>query len=675
MPPSPKSDYADIEVRIFSRQERAYPVEITLDGQQEFQRGQLPGEIIPWVPSGSPLTDGKKLLDMLLSDPALQNAWSQARGSALQRRIRLRIDPGAAELHNIPWELLSEDNVTFSAAAQTPFSRYLPVALPWGNTAEERPIRVLAVISSPEDIQSQYNLTPLDTILERQTLEAAFSGLGASAEIHFLEAPVTLERLEEELRQGYHILHYLGHGAFSPRRGQAALYLQTEGGQTQIVNDEAVIGMLARQQKRPSLVFLAACQSAARSTADAFLGLAPKLVTAGVPAVVAMQDFVDMETARKLSAAFYQRLAEHGTVDRALNEARSVLLTASRPDAAVPVLFMRLKSGQLWSAEADARGQVLDKNPRAFWTTLVRQIQQKRCTPIIGPRAFGRVLPSQAEIAANWAEEHSYPFTNRTDMARVAQYLATSQGEAFPRAELLDAMKNGLIQRLPEALRPTRKVPTLTDCIQAVGWQNLVADDPNNVQRVLAAFDLPIYMTTNPDSLMVEALRARGAEPLRELCRWGEQLDWLESALGPDYQPSAENPLVYHLFGSDEQEDSLILTEDDYFNFLVRTASERDRIPNFIREALSSTSLMFVGYSLYDWEFRVLLHGLVASRDTRRKFKHVAVQLDLSDSVSGDTAAVQSFLQQYFLEADINVYWGTMEQFIAELREQWEAVK
>ena len=675
MPPSPKSDYADLEVRIFSRQERAYPVEITLDGQQEFQRGQLPGEIIPWVPSGSPLTDGKKLLDMLLSDPALQNAWSQARGSALQRRIRLRIDPGAAELHNIPWELLSEDNVTLSAAAQTPFSRYLPVALPWGNTAEERPIRVLAVISSPEDIQSQYNLTPLDTILERQTLEAAFSGLGASAEIHFLEAPVTLERLEEELRQGYHILHYLGHGAFSPRRGQAALYLQTEGGQTQIVNDEAVIGMLARQQKRPSLVFLAACQSAARSTADAFLGLAPKLVTAGVPAVVAMQDFVDMETARKLSAAFYQRLAEHGTVDRALNEARSVLLTASRPDAAVPVLFMRLKSGQLWSAEADARGQVLDKNPRAFWTTLVRQIQQKRCTPIIGPRAFGRVLPSQAEIAANWAEEHSYPFTNRTDMARVAQYLATSQGEAFPRAELLDAMKSGLIQRLPEALRPTRKVPTLTDCIQAVGWQNLVADDPNNVQRVLAAFDLPIYMTTNPDSLLVEALRARGAEPLRELCRWGEQLDWLESALGPDYQPSAENPLVYHLFGSDEQEDSLILTEDDYFNFLVRTASERDRIPNFIREALSSTSLMFVGYSLYDWEFRVLLHGLVASRDTRRKFKHVAVQLDLSDSVSGDTAAVQSFLQQYFLEADINVYWGTMEQFIAELREQWEAVK
>lgn len=670
-----KQDFADLEIRIFPRQEKGYPVEFTLNGQQEFHPGILAPEILPWVSSGSPDADGQRLFEMLLDDRALRGAWSEARGCSPQRRIRLRIDPGAAELHSLPWELLNEEQVMLSASAQTPFSRYLPVALPWGSTAEERPIRVLVVISNPDDLKTQYNLAQLDAALERQTLEAAFSGLGAVAEIHFLEAPVTLERLETELRQGYHILHYLGHGAFSPRRGQAALYLQNDQGQTQIVNDDMLIGMLARQQKRPSLVFLAACQSAARSTADAFLGFAPKLVAAGVPAVVAMQDFVDMETARKLSAAFYQRLAEHGSVDRALNEARSVLVSAARPDAAVPVLFMRLKSGQLWSAEADARGQVLDKNPRAFWTTLVRQIQQKRCTPILGPRAMNSLLPAQAEVAQAWAEEHSYPFNNRTDLSRVAQYLATSQGEAFPRAEWLTALQTGLVQRLPEALRPAKRPPTLTESIRSIGWQNLAADDPNNVHRLLADFELPIYLTTNPDSLMVEAIQARGHTPLREICRWGEHLDWLDPQMGEDYQPTPENPLVYHLFGSDEQEDSLVITEDDYFNFLVRTASERDRIPNLIREALSSTSLMFVGYSLYDWEFRVLMHGLVASRDTRRKFKHVAVQLDLSDSSAGDAAAVQSFLQQYFLEADINVYWGSMEQFIAELREQWEAAK
>jgi hypothetical protein len=51
----------------------------------------------------------------------------------------------------------------------------------------------------------------------------------------------------------------------------------------------------------------------------------------------------------------------------------------------------------------------------------------------------------------------------------------------------------------------------------------------------------------------------------------------------------------------------------------------------------------------------------------------VAVQLDLGDVDEKHIEAMQSFLQQYFQEAEINVYWGSMQQFVAELREQWEA--
>jgi len=113
-----------------------------------------------------------------------------------------------------------------------------------------------------------------------------------------------------------------------------------------------------------------------------------------------------------------------------------------------------------------------------------------------------------------------------------------------------------------------------------------------------------------------------------------------------------------------------VLTEDDYLAFLVRIAAERDRIPNLIRGALASSALLFVGFNLYDWEFRVVLHGLVAGLDRRRKFKHVAVQLEFDAAGAADTTAVQAFLQQYFQEADINVFWGTSTQFLAELREQ-----
>lgn len=187
--------------------------------------------------------------------------------------------------------------------------------------------------------------------LERQTLEAAFAAVGRDKLAwEFLPAPVTLERLEDALRH-LHILHLVCHGAFNAKQGQAALYLQDASGKAHRVLDEQLAGLLAHQGVQPRLVFLSACQSATRSQADAFLGLAPKLVSIGVPAVVAMQDAVTITSAREFSARFYKRLLEHGQVDLAMNEARSTLLTARRPDAAAPVLFMRLKSGRLWAEE------------------------------------------------------------------------------------------------------------------------------------------------------------------------------------------------------------------------------------------------------------------------------------------------------------------------------------
>jgi hypothetical protein len=665
----------DLEIRIFQCREEGYPVEITLGDQQEFPPGILSADIVPWISSGDLADDGKKLFAMLLADSQLRSAWAEARGQAPQRRVRLRIDPAAAKLHALPWELLQEKNVLLSANSATPFSRYLPVALPWSGEVEERPIRVLIVISNPKDVESKYNLAQLDVEVEREILESAFGELDPSElEVVFLDPPVTLERIEEALRDGYHVLHYLGHGAFSKRRGQAALYLQDEEGNTQIVTDDVLIGMLARQQERPRLVFLAACQSAVRSTADAFAGLGPKLVAAGAPVVVAMQDFVAIETARKLSATFYQRLIEHGAADLAMNEARSTLVTAGRADAAVPVLFMRLKSGQVWSGESDAGGQVLGAKPRIFWSGLIKMIKQGKCTPIIGPRVHGRWLPTPSEIAQMWSADHGYPFADSDEMARVARYMASLQGEDFPRYELLDILMYEFTERLPEGLRPDEEYETLSELIEAVGWQDLTAEDPNEPHRVLASLNLPFYLTTNPDSFMFEALAAAGKKPSREICPWNEMLDGLPSLFedDPDYAPTPEDPLVYHLFGTDEEVDSLPVSEDDYLDFLVRTSGEMDRIPDYVWAALTSSSLMFVGYSLDDWEFRVIMRGLVATRERRRRLKHVGVQLELERADEEEVAAVQTFLQSYFQEADINVFWGDTAQFMADLRVQWE---
>jgi hypothetical protein len=670
--------FTDLEIRVFQKQDSGYPVEITLGGQAEFPRGYLPVEVLPWSPSGDLVSDGQKLFETLFKDGTLRSAWAEARGRAQQRRVRLRIDTQAAELHALPWELLQENQALIAAQADTPFSRYLPIALPWSGAVEQRPIKVLVAISNPDDLKEKYDLPQADVALERKAVEDAFANVDKKdLDITFMDAPITLERIEEELRKGYHILHYLGHGAYNSKRQQAALYLQDAEGHALRAIDDDIVAMVARQGVRPHLIFLAACQSAVRSSADAFIGLGPKLVSAGVPAVVAMQDFVTVDTARKYSGVFYKRLVEHGQIDRAGNEARSSLLTAGRPDAIVPALFMRLKSAQLWSTEVDVRGEVLgSKNPKIFWTGLIRMIQQGKCTPIIGPRVYGRWIPRRDEIAQRWAIEHGYPFGDKVNLARVAQYMASSQGEDFPRSELTDTTMKELLRRLPEELRPVKKVNSLTELVKAVGFHNLVADDPNEVHCVLASLNLPLYLTTNFASFMNEALEADGRKPTRELCRWNERLDGLPSIFEdrPDYMPTPEEPLSYHFFGTDNESDSLVLTEDNYFDWLVKVSAEPERVPPVIQAAMTNTSLMFLGYSMHDIEFRVIMRGLVATRGQRRNFKHVAVQLDVDDVKIENIDSVQTFLQQYFQDAEINVYWGSMEQFISELKEQWENV-
>ena len=116
--------------------------------------------------------------------------------------------------------------------------------------------------------------------------------------------------------------------------------------------------MLTRLEEKPQLIVLTACQSAQTSTKSALSGLGQMLVDVGIPAVIAMQDDITVLTAQKFSTILYRQLLRHGIVDLAVNEARGTLITEGRYDAAVPVLFMRLKDGLLWDVDSEQEGQV-----------------------------------------------------------------------------------------------------------------------------------------------------------------------------------------------------------------------------------------------------------------------------------------------------------------------------
>ena len=278
------------------------------------------------------------------------------------------------------------------------------------------------------------------------------------------------------------------------------------------------------------------------------------------------------------------------------------------------------------------------------WHLLLRRISSGACTPFLGAGACFGTLPLGSDIATRWAAEHGYPLEDSSDLARVAQYIGVHQDDAMYPKELISAELDG------------------------VGPPDF--SDQGEAHSVLAALPLAIYMTTNYDDFMAAALRAAGKEPRREICRWNaspavrEQPAHLGDA--GSLPPSPANPIVYHLHGHLEVPESLVLTEDDYLDFLVAVSRDDGLLPHQIQRALAGTSLLFVGYRLSDWDFRVIHRGLVMAGEQSLRRLSVTVQLPRADPA-------RDYLDKYFGAMKVRVYWGNATDFMRELRARWQA--
>ena len=344
--------YVQVEIRILKADAKGYPVEMTVDGAQQFQGGYLDAGQLPWSSGASAVEDGERLFGWLFNDDRLQRAWSQIRGQSGQRRVRLRIDADAPELHAIPWELLRDPHPepapqTLAADAETPFSRYLAGQWEPGQAISERPIKLLVAIASPNGLED-YGLSEIEVAQEQAIIQEALAEIGDDQlEVTFLDDVVSLPRLAAKLKRGIHLLHLVAHGTFSKRRKTASLYLADDDNDVRLVQADEFAEMLGRLSQPPQLVYLSSCETATRSPADIFRGFAPRLITAGVPTVLAMQDLMPMKTAQEFARTFYRQLLFHGQVDLACNEARAAILDANLPGGSIPVLFSRLPDNRL----------------------------------------------------------------------------------------------------------------------------------------------------------------------------------------------------------------------------------------------------------------------------------------------------------------------------------------
>jgi hypothetical protein len=657
------------------------------------------------------------LTEAFFGDDAVSWGFTLARAAAGSGplRIRLRIGPSAPELHAVRWELLRDRDrpeANLVTQERVIFSRFLDSRD--YRTVEVRPdqaMRAVVAVAGPETAslkryeEDGRSLAPVEVAAEIARARAAIGG----ADVTSLgeTEPVTLDRLLGAIRGGPDILYLVCHGWIN-RQGRdpgPRLLLQDENGDALHVTGREFVSRLRELLGLPRLVVLASCMSAASEAADsastgddgALSAVGPEVAAIGVPAVIAMQANISVATITKMMPRFFSELREDPEIDRAFSVARS--LVQDRDDWWVPVLFMRLRSGRIWYEPGFSGG--VDE-----WPALLDQIEGGRLTPILGSGLTDGIVGSRQELARQWARVYKFPIPPPLDedLPQVAQFVSKMRGENFLRDRLREFVGQRIVANFREELTTsigaeqlarvegkTRDPDALMRLVREVG--RLARSDPHEGHNVLASLPLPLYLTAEVSGLLADAVRATDAtgspaqpgsegarDPISESFRWTNRagVDWgaMPTSDPAETAGTVERPLIYSLFGQLGSPGSVVLSEDDYLEFLT-SFSNRDKqasIPHQVLDALVDTSLLFVGFRIDDWDFRVLFRAILSLEGSGnlQGYPHWAIQLDPEASFQLDPRQVRSYIERYFGRGvPLTIYWGNTATFLRQLAEAW----
>ena len=290
-------------------------------------------------------------------------------------------------------------------------------------------------------------------------------------------------------------------------------------------------------------------------------------------------------------------------------------------------------------------------------------------------------------IGRTWADLIGYPLKDNFTLARVALYnRVKSRDPEQAKRQYITFLKQIIIElgKTDEKLGDVAK--ELEGQLNELSFTGIASDlsypvypdADNDPLRLLARLNLPIYITTSYFDFLERAIIAEGRTPFTQVCFWsGDESNVLpEHKTNPNFVPSPETPLVYHLYGLEKYPRTLVLSEDDYLSYLVEVTKElnpsKPILPLYLVDALKSMSLILLGYNLQDWDFRVLYRGIIKPGLSNLRSFGLIVQLEPGKSgIAGNPEEANRYLKEYFEDADFKVEWGDSYQYLNGLWKEW----
>ena len=284
---------------------------------------------------------GETLATALIT-PDIGRMFDDARRGGAAVRIRLELTD-ATYLLGIPWEFLRRNGKDLASQTDSTIVRELRSGEPARPFDVDGKIRMLGVIANPD--------RDLDTDGEKERVETALERCDVKPE--WIEGPGTYHQLQRKLQEPFHILHFVGHSAFTADGKSIVLLEDENGGRDEKAAD--TIAQLIGRRNSLQLVVFNSCDGARTRIDDPFTGIATQLVEQGKSAVIAMQFEITDRAAKAFAEEFYYCLLHPDrryAVDAAVAEARIAMLGVSPIEFATPVLFLRPGVVRLFNFDA-----------------------------------------------------------------------------------------------------------------------------------------------------------------------------------------------------------------------------------------------------------------------------------------------------------------------------------
>lgn len=328
---------------------------------------------------------GRALFGQAQAREILGSARARANVKNVPLRLKLYASRAANDLQAIQWEtlIMPDDDRRVAVNTNTPLSRYVICrSYPPQVASPPARLRFIHFIASPSDLgrfsRGEISARILGPIQSTKDIDAE-TFVGA-----------TLESIRSELGRPFEIVCLTCHGAIHD--DQVKFCLVGPDGRSAWTPGDLLAEALLGASPPPRLVILMCCHSAsvpppplAESAPDigqgatrASTSFAVSLTEKGIPAVLAMQDVVNQDTARVMVQKLLATLATDGQIDRAVAAARAMIV--DRHDWWVPSLFIHTTSGNIWDGDVVQSG-ILHTATRAS-----------------GHRVLESVRPGQAKI-------------------------------------------------------------------------------------------------------------------------------------------------------------------------------------------------------------------------------------------------------------------------------------